>query len=34
MGCVGYCMSGKYAANAAVRHPHRVRAAASFYALS
>jgi carboxymethylenebutenolidase len=31
MGCVGYCMSGKYAANAAARHPHRVRAAASFY---
>jgi carboxymethylenebutenolidase len=31
MGCVGYCMSGRYAINAAVRHPTRVRAAASIY---
>jgi carboxymethylenebutenolidase len=31
MGCVGYCMSGRYAINAAVRHPDRVRAAASIY---
>jgi carboxymethylenebutenolidase len=31
MGCVGYCMSGRYAINAAVRHPARVRAAASIY---
>ena len=29
MGCVGYCMSGQYAINAAVRHPERIRAAAS-----
>ena len=31
MGCVGYCMSGRYAINAAARHPDQVRAAASFY---
>lgn len=31
MGCVGYCMSGQYAINAAVRHPDQVRAAASIY---
>ncbi len=31
VGCVGYCMSGRYAVNAAVRHPARVRAAASIY---
>ncbi len=31
MGCVGYCMSGRYAINAAARHPARVRAAASIY---
>jgi carboxymethylenebutenolidase len=31
MGCVGYCMSGRYAVNAAVRHPAQVRAAASIY---
>jgi carboxymethylenebutenolidase len=31
MGCVGYCMSGQYAVNAAVRHPGRIRAAASIY---
>ncbi|MEP6548776.1 MAG: dienelactone hydrolase family protein [Gammaproteobacteria bacterium] len=31
MGCVGYCMSGRYAINAAVRHPARVRTAASIY---
>jgi hypothetical protein len=31
MGCVGYCMSGQYAINAAARHPDRVAAAASIY---
>jgi carboxymethylenebutenolidase len=31
MGCVGYCMSGRYAINAAVRHPAQIRAAASIY---
>jgi carboxymethylenebutenolidase len=31
MGCVGYCMSGQYAVNAAVRHSDRIRAAASIY---
>src|SRR5258708_31544577 len=31
MGCVGYCMSGQYAVNAAARHPDRIRAAASIY---
>jgi carboxymethylenebutenolidase len=31
MGCVGYCMSGQYAVNAAACHPDRVRAAASIY---
>src|SRR6202521_4502280 len=30
MGCVGYCMSGRYAVNAAVRHA-RICAAASIY---
>jgi carboxymethylenebutenolidase len=34
MGCVGYCMSGQYAVNAAVRHPDRVRAAASIYGVA
>jgi carboxymethylenebutenolidase len=34
MGCVGYCMSGQYAVNAAVRHPDRIRAAASIYGVS
>ncbi len=34
MGCVGYCMSGPYAINAAARHPHRVRAAASIYGVA
>ncbi len=33
MGAVGYCMSGKYAINAAVRNP-RVRAAASIYGVA
>jgi carboxymethylenebutenolidase len=33
MGCVGYCMSGQYAINAAVRNP-RVRAAASIYGVA
>jgi carboxymethylenebutenolidase len=31
IGCVGYCMSGQYAVDAAVRHPDRVAAAASIY---
>ncbi len=34
MGCVGYCMSGQYAVNAAVRHPDRIRAAASIHGIS
>lgn len=34
MGCVGYCMSGQYAVNAAVRHPERIRAAASIYGVA
>jgi carboxymethylenebutenolidase len=34
MGCIGYCMSGQYAINAAVRHKDRVRAAASFYGVA
>jgi carboxymethylenebutenolidase len=33
MGCVGYCMSGQYAINAAARNP-RVRAAASIYGVA
>lgn len=31
IGCVGYCMSGQYAINAAAKYPDRVRAAASIY---
>ncbi|MEO7206259.1 MAG: dienelactone hydrolase family protein [Steroidobacteraceae bacterium] len=34
MGCVGYCMSGQYAMNAAVRHKQRIRAAASIYGVA
>jgi carboxymethylenebutenolidase len=34
VGTVGYCMSGQYAVNAAVRFPGRVAAAASFYGVS
>jgi carboxymethylenebutenolidase len=34
IGCVGYCMSGQYAINAAARHRHRVRAAASIYGVA
>jgi carboxymethylenebutenolidase len=34
MGCVGYCMSGQYAINAAVRHHERIRAAASIYGVA
>ena len=30
-GCVGYCMSGQFAINAAARHPGRIAAAASIY---
>ena len=30
-GCVGYCMSGRYAIAAAAHHAQRVRAAASIY---
>jgi carboxymethylenebutenolidase len=33
VGCVGYCMSGQYAVNAAVRH-RRIRAAASIYGVA
>jgi carboxymethylenebutenolidase len=31
MGTLGYCMSGQYAINAAVRHPKRIAGAASIY---
>jgi carboxymethylenebutenolidase len=31
IGCVGYCMSGRYAISAAARYPDRVTAAASIY---
>jgi carboxymethylenebutenolidase len=34
IGTVGYCMSGRYALSAAVRHPERVAAAASIYGVS
>jgi carboxymethylenebutenolidase len=34
MGCVGYCMSGQYAVNAAVRHKERILAAASIYGVA
>ena len=34
IGCVGYCMSGQYAVNAAARHPDRIRAAASIYGVA
>ena len=34
MGAVGYCMSGRYAINAATHFPGRVAAAASFYGVS
>jgi carboxymethylenebutenolidase len=34
MGCVGYCMSGQYAMNAALRHKDKVRAAASIYGVA
>jgi carboxymethylenebutenolidase len=34
IGCVGYCMSGQYAMNAAVRHKERIRAAASIYGVA
>lgn len=34
MGCVGYCMSGQYAVNAAVRHKDRIRAAASIHGVA
>jgi len=30
-GCVGYCMSGQYAINAAATYPGRIAAAAAFY---
>jgi carboxymethylenebutenolidase len=30
-GCLGYCMSGQYAINAAARYPARIGAAASIY---
>ncbi|MBX6375690.1 MAG: dienelactone hydrolase family protein [Acetobacteraceae bacterium] len=31
VGCVGYCMSGRYVTTAAARFPHRIAAAASLY---
>ena len=31
MGCLGYCMSGQFAVNAAARFPDRMAAAASLY---
>ena len=31
VGCVGYCMSGRYITTAAARFPHRILAAASLY---
>ena len=31
IGCVGYCMSGQFAINAAARNPDRIAAAASIY---
>jgi carboxymethylenebutenolidase len=31
IGCVGYCMSGRYAMSAAARHPERIAAVASIY---
>jgi len=31
IGCVGYCMSGQFAVNAAARYPDRIAAAASIY---
>jgi carboxymethylenebutenolidase len=34
MGCVGYCMSGQYAINAADRYKQRIRAAASIYGVA
>ena len=34
MGCVGYCMSGQFAINAAARFPERVAAAASIYGVA
>jgi carboxymethylenebutenolidase len=34
MGCIGYCMSGQYAMNAAVRHKDRIGAAASIYGVA
>jgi carboxymethylenebutenolidase len=33
-GCVGYCMSGQYAINAAARHKQRIRASASIYGVA
>ncbi len=34
MGCVGYCMSGQYAVNAAAHFPGRIQAAASIYGVA
>jgi carboxymethylenebutenolidase len=31
VGCLGYCMSGKFITTAAARFPHRMKAAASLY---
>jgi carboxymethylenebutenolidase len=34
IGCIGYCMSGQYAINTALRHKDKVRAAASIYGVA
>jgi carboxymethylenebutenolidase len=34
VGCLGYCMSGRFAVGMAARHPERVAAAASIYGTS
>jgi carboxymethylenebutenolidase len=33
VGCVGYCMSGRYVMTAAGRYPQRIKAAASLYGI-
>lgn len=33
VGCVGYCMSGRYVMTVAGRYPHRIAAAASLYGI-
>lgn len=34
VGCLGYCMGGKYVVSAAGHYPHRIKAAASLYGIS